>query len=280
MRYTKYFILIALAAFFELGCDQTIQSDYQEQIVVGAFLYAGAPIDSIVLHRTTPLSYYYDDTDYAVKGAQVTVTVDGVVHTLKPLPEKGRYYLPASELIVQGGKTYNLSVVAPNLQNGGVHNISATTTVPMPIHLSGIIDSIHGQTFTLDTNDLSHFAFLVTATTTDASDSRFILSVTALDTSNGRVRKGNLNEDSSLFTRYSQMQTGPAIALTPNLIRWYGPNLMTFYAIDTNWWDYQRQVAGGGSSDYQPSLNHIVGAMGVFASGARDTVSVFIKPKQ
>jgi len=279
MRITISILLIAVVGFLEAGCDQTIQSDYQEQIVVGAFLYAGAPIDSIVLHRTTPLSSYYDDTDYAVTGAQVTVTVDGVAHTLKPLAEKGRYYLPASELIVQGGKTYNLSIVAPNLQSGGVHNISATTTVPMPIHLSGLIDSIHGQTFTLDTNNLSNFAFLVTATTTDASDSRFILSVTALDTSFGRVHQGNLNADSSTFTRYSQQQTGPAVALTPNLIRWYGPNLMTIYAIDTNWWDYQRQVAGGGG-DYQPSLNHIVGAMGVFASGARDTVSVFIKPKQ
>jgi hypothetical protein len=165
------------------------------------------------------------------------------------------------------------------LQTGGTHNISATTTVPMPIHLSGIADSIHGQSFTLDTNNLSTFAFLVTATTTDASDSRFLLSVTALDTSNGRVRKGNLNADSSTFSRSSQEQTGPAIALTPNLIRWYGPNLMTFYAIDTNWWDYQRQVGFGGS-DYLPSLNHIVGGMGVFGSASRDTVSVFVKPKQ
>jgi hypothetical protein len=279
MRYSKYFFLVTLVSLILSGCDYPIASDYQEQIVVGAFLYSGAPIDSVVLHRTTPLADYYDDTDYAVTGAQVTVTVDGVAHTLKPLAEKGRYYLPASELIVQGGKTYTLSIVAPNLQSGGVHNISASTIVPMPIHLSGIADSIHGLTFTLDTNNLSTFAFLVTATPTDLSDSHYLLSVTALDTSFGRVHQGNLNADSSTFTRYSQEQTGPNIAFTPNLVRWYGPNLMTMYAIDTNWWDYQRQVGFGGS-DYQPTLNHVVGGMGVFASASRDTVSVFVKPKQ
>lgn len=185
LRRMIFLAMTVLVAF--AGCDSPIASDYQEQIVVGAFIYSGAPIDSVVLHRTTPLGQYYDDTDYAVTDAQVTVTVDGVVHTLKPLAEKGRYYLPASELIVQGGKTYNLSITAPNLQSGGTHNISASTTVPMPIHLSGIADSIHGLSFTLDTNNLSTFAFLVTATTTDQSDDHFLLSVTALDTSKGRT---------------------------------------------------------------------------------------------
>jgi hypothetical protein len=150
----------------------------------------------------------------------------------------------------------------------------------MPIHLSGFADSIHGQTFTLDTNNLSTFAFIVTATPTDASDSRFLLTVTALDTSFGRIHGGNFNEDSTPeLTRYSQEQTGPNIALTSNLFKWYGPALITFYAIDTNWWDYQRQVGFGGS-DYQPSLNHIVGGIGIFGSGASDTASVFIQPKQ
>src|SRR5207248_1320743 len=123
-----------------------------EQIVVAAFLYANEPIDSVVLHRTTPFGSYYDDLDYAVDSAQVTVTVDGVPHTLKPATLKGRYYLPASELVVQGGKTYELSVVAPNHQSGGSHVLSSTTTVPMPIHYSPFVDSIRGKTIVFDTS--------------------------------------------------------------------------------------------------------------------------------
>jgi len=274
-----WLLAMTLTACLFFGCDNAIQSNYSEQIVVGAFLYASEPIDSIVLHRTTPFGSYYDDLDYAVEGAQVTITVDGTVHTLLPGTRKGRYFLPASDLIIQGGKTYNLSIVTPNLQAGGQHNISATTIVPMPIHLSSLADSIRGKTFVFDTNNVASFGYLVTATPTDASDHRYLLSVTALDTSFGMI-KIRRNEDSTRLTKYSEVATGPEIAATARFLNWYGPNQITMYAIDTNWWDYQRQVPNfGGGTNYQPSLNHIIGGIGIFGSAARDTVSVFIKPK-
>jgi hypothetical protein len=274
----KALILIALVGTL-WGCDNAIESAYKEQIVVGAFLYAGEQTGWIVLHRTTPFGSYFDDLDYAVDSATVTLTVDGVAHVLKPGDVKGRYYLPASELIVQGGKTYQLSVVAPNHQTGGVHTLSASTTVPMPIHLDPIADSIRGKTFVYDTTDLSHFAFILTAGPVDQPNRKYLLSVTALDTSYGRVRHRETENDSIRRTRYSFVQTGPAIAVLEQFIGWYGPTLFTFNAIDTNWSDYQRQVPPFGNTNYEPSLNHISGGMGVFASGARDTVSVFLKPK-
>ncbi len=279
MRSIRPIFYPLLAALLFAGCDTAIETAYQEQIVVGAFLYENAPIDSIVLHRTTPFGAYYDDLDYAVEGAAVTVTVEGVQHHLLPAKLKGRYYLPASDLIVQGGKTYQLSITAPNSQTDGTHSISATTTVPMPIHYNPLVDSVRGQSFVLDTNNLGAFAFVVTAGPVDQPDRRYLLSVTALDTANGRIRqRGGL--DSVQTTRYTNIATGPAIAITSRLFNWYGPNLITFYAIDTNWTDYQRQITGQGGTAYQPSLNHISGGMGVFASAARDTVTIFIKPKQ
>jgi len=272
-------MLIAYGVVFLCGCDNAIQSNYNEDIVVGAFLYANEPVDSIVLHRTTPFGSFYDDLDYAVENAQITITVDGVVHTLLPGTRKGRYYLPSSELIIKGSKTYNLSITAPNLQTGGQHHLSAITTVPMPIHLTSFADSIRGKTFIFDTNNVASFAYLVTATPTDTSDHRYLLSVSALDTSFGLIHIRRM-EDSTIITKYSEVATGPAIAVTARFLDWYGPNLITMYAIDTNWWDYQRQVPNfGGGTNYQPSLNHVTGGMGIFGSGARDTVSVFIKPK-
>ena len=135
---TRFSILLSITLAIA-GCDTAIDTAYNEQIVVGAFLYANEPIDSIVLHRTTPFGSYYDDLDYAVDSAQVTVTVDGVPHVLQPGARKGRYFLPASELIVQGSKTYTLSISAPDYQTGGRHSLSGTTTVPMPIHLLSLI---------------------------------------------------------------------------------------------------------------------------------------------
>jgi len=272
---------IALLGFFAFsGCDNPIQTAYQEQLVVNGFIYANEPIDSIVLHRTTPFGSYYDDLDYAVDSATVTITVDGVAHTLLPTGLKGRYYLPASNLIVQGGKTYNLTVIAPDLQTGGVHTATSSTTVPMPIHFSAIADSARGKTFILDTSNLSNFAFIVTAGPVDTPDREYLLSVQALDTSYGRIRGERASSlDSTQTIRYSGIATAPAIAVTPGLFNWYGPNLVTFYAIDTNWSSYQRQVLGRGGTDFQPSLNHITGGIGVFGSAARDTVTIFVKPK-
>jgi Domain of unknown function (DUF4249) len=267
------FALLGIIAFS--GCDQPIQSQYFEQINVASFIYAGEAIDSVVLHRTTPFGDYYDDLDYAVDSALVIVTTNGVADTLLPATLKGRYYLPASKLIVQGGQTYMLSITAANQQTGGTHYLTSTTTVPMPIHLGSIADSIRGQTIILDTNNLANFAFLVTAGPIDEPSREYLLSVTALDTNLGRIHVGG---DSSAETvHYSNIATGPEIALTSRYFTWYGPSLITFYAIDTNFADYQRQLSGGG--DYVPTLNHINGGIGVFASAAIDTVSFIIKPK-
>ncbi len=258
------------------GCDQPIQSAYQEQINVASFIFANEAIDSVVLHRTTPFGDYYDDLDYAVDSAIVIVTTNGVADTLLPATLKGRYYLPASKLVVQGGQTYNLTIIALNEQTGGTHVLTAATTVPMPIHLDSIPPSFHGQTVTLDTTDLAAFAFLLTAGPVDESNREYLLSVTALDTNVGRIHNGG--DSSTNRVRYSNIATGPEIAITSRFFTWYGPNLITFYAIDTNFADYQRQLSGGGN--YQPTLNHINGGIGVFGSAARDTVSIVVMPKQ
>jgi hypothetical protein len=169
-----------------------------------------------------------------------------------------------------------LTVTAPNWQTGGTHFATSTTTVPMPIHLDSLIESFRGQTIILDTNNLTNFAFLVTAGPVDEPNREYLISVTALDTTKGRIHVGG--DSSQATTRYSQISTGPQIAITSRFFTWYGPSLLTFYAIDTNFADYQRQLSGG--TDFQPSLNHINGGIGVFASAARDTVSFILKPKQ
>ena len=272
-------VLLALAAF--AGCDSAIESNYHEQIVVAGFLYANEPIDSIVLHRTTPFGEYYDDNDYAVDSAQVTITVDGVPHLLQPTGLKGRYKLPASELIVQGGKTYLLSVVAPNHQTGGQHHLSAKTLVPMPVHFTSTnVDSIRGKEMLFDTTDLSHFPFLLTLGPPETSTQWYLLSVEGLDTTIGIIKGRGLNPDSLTTTRFWFAQTGPTVAVGPQLFQWYGPNLITFRAIDSNWADYQRQTPPFGFVNYEPSLNHVAGGMGIFGSGARDTVTVWLKQKE
>jgi hypothetical protein len=281
-RLLRFFLAMTMVGiagtFFLSGCDTAITTTYDEQIVVGAFIYANEPIDSIVLHRTTPFGSYYGDAESAVSGATVSITVDNFVIPFYDngfLP--GRYY---GQLVAQPGKTYTISIDVPNKQKGGWHHLTATTTVPMPIHLTSLADSVRWKTFTFDTNNVASLAFLVTATPTDTSDHRYLLSVTARNPT-GRIRLLRFNPDTTALTEYSEVATGPEIALTARLLDWFGENRITMYAIDTNWWDYQRQVTTfGANRDYQPTLNHVNGGMGIFGSAARDTVTVFIVPKQ
>ncbi len=268
------FVSLIALAFVQFGCDGAINSEYQEQLVVAGYLFAGSPIDSIVLHRTTPFGDYLDDLSSAVDSATVTITVDGVEHTLLPGARKGRYYLPSTELTVTGGKTYELRV--------SYHTtvLESMTTVPLPIHYTNLNDSLPLRTLSFDTNDLAAFSHSLTAGPIDEPNRKYFLEVTALDTSVGRIEIGVQGPpvDTNGVTRYSFVHTAPEIGLSPRLFGWYGPNRITFIAADTNWVDERRQNLGSRST-YQPSLNHVNGGYGTFASGARDTVTIWILPK-
>lgn len=272
--------LLALGVSTLASCDGAIDSAYNEQITVGAFLYANEPLDSIVLHRTTPFGSYYDDLTYAVEGADVYVTVDGVEHKLLPAARKGRYYLPASELTIEGGKTYELRIDAPNIQTGGMHHLRASTIVPMPIHFTNGSDSLRGQLIVIDTNRLIDFQYTLTAGPIDDPNRKYLLGVTPLDTLAGKIRPlPGPPVDTLASTRYSFLQTAPRIGLSPRLFGYFGANRIQFVAVDTNWVDYQRQIVNP-NTNYQPSLNHVEGGLGVFGSGARDTMTIWIKLKE
>ncbi len=266
--------MVLCSSILGLACDGAINSEYHEQLVVAGYLFAGSPIDSIILHRTTPFGDYLDDLSSAIDSATVKIIVDGNEHTLLPGSRKGRYYLPASELIVQGGKTYDLRVTYRN------NSLESVTTVPMPIHLTGLNDSLPSRTLTLDTNNLISFNYGLTAGPVDNPNRKYMLEVTALDTSSGRIETSQAGPpvDTNGATRYSFLHTAPNIPISPRLFGWYGPNRITFISADTNWVDERRQNLGSRST-YQSSLNHVLGGFGTFASGARDTVTVWILPK-
>jgi hypothetical protein len=271
------FLLFCLIAgsLVGFGCDGAINSEYQEQLVVSGYLVAGSPIDSIVLHRTTPFGVFLDDLGSSVDSANVVIIVDGVEHTLLPGTRKGRYFLPNTELTVVGGKTYELRVT----YHGQV--LQSMTTVPMPIHFIGLNDSIPSRNLILDTTNLRAFNYSLTAGPIDQPNRKYMLQVTALDPTKGRIETSQAGPpvDTNGVTRYSFVHTAPQIGISPRLFGWYGPNKISFIAADTNWVDERRQNIGERST-YQSSLSHVSGGYGTFASGARDTVTVWISPKR
>ncbi len=275
-KHIIFFLVLFIAVLN--GCDGAITSQYQEQMVVEGFIYPGGGIDSVILHYSTPFTNLYSDSAYAITGADVRVSEGGKEYILLPAAAKGRYYLPSSALIIEGGKTYTLTVRIKN------HFVTAATTVPKPIQFINIDSTFpKDRILLLDTTNASTFTYTLLAGPVDAETRRYMLEVSAIDTNFGKVSTNLFGPpvDTSAYVRYSFIQTAPRIIIYSRLFGWFGPNLLSFLALDSNWVDYKRQVGYGQNAQihYQSSLNHINGGIGVWASAAKDTVTVFIKPK-
>ena len=267
-----------LGCILFLGCDGAIESEYQEQVVVEGFIYPGEGIGPISLHYTTPFTQPFIDSVYAISGADVRITVDSNEYVLFEGVPRGRYYLSPSKLVVQGGKTYLLTVKVKN------HIVTATTIVPAPITYTNLDTTFpKNRVLLLDTNNATTFTYVLNAAPVDHPGRKYMLQVTALDTAFGKVSTGRQGPpvDTSARVRYSFIQTAPHIIIYSRMFGWFGPNRLTFLALDSNWVDYKRAVGYGENSfiPYQSSLNHISGGIGVWASAGRDTVTVFLKPK-
>ena len=273
----KYVVLLALAAL--MGCDGAIDSEYKQQIVVHGFIYPGDAIDSVVLHYTSPYGQSVDDNATAVVDADVRVRVDGKEFILQPATLPGRYFLPRSEHIVEGGKIYELIVKKDQ------HSVYARTRVPLPIKYTGVNDSLPAdRVLLLDTVNATTFRYGLTAGPVDEPNRLYMVFTTALDTTFGKIptNQNGPPVDTSAYARYGFIQTAPNMRLYSRLFGWFGPNRITMLSLDSNWVDYKRAVGYGGQAfiSYQPSLNHVEGGLGVWASAGKDTVTVFVKLKQ
>lgn len=276
----KSLITLLLAAAALAGCDGAIESQYAPQIVIQGFIYPGEGIDSVILHWTTEYTKPFSDSASAIRGASVTVTVDGTDYSLSEIPNRpGRYSLPKSALTVEGGKTYLLKVTA------GGQTATSATIVPMPIQITNRETAFPtDRILILDTTNATNFNFTLKGGPVDEPNRKYMLQITALDTTFGKINTGVQGPpvDTNAYVRYGFIQTAPNMQIYSRLFGWFGPNRITLLAMDTNWVDYKRAIGYGAETiiPYQPSLNHIDGGIGCWGSAARDTITVFVKPKQ
>lgn len=274
MMNTRTRSLLCGLLLFVTGCDGAIDSVYEERLVLSAYLFAGEPIDSVVLERTTEFGKAVVDSAIAISGADIIITVQGEELQLTPIPGRpGRYHLPSH--VVRAGEVYSIVV-----RNEG-HELTSTTRVPMPIRFIDLDRSLPAdRILVLDTDRIGDFKYSVEAGPKDQPFRSYMLQVTSLDTlEENRIRAFAPGPpiDTNSYARYSFLRLSPKIPIDAQLVAYYGRQRITIYAVDSNWYDYHRMVFGQ-SGTYQPSLNHVNGGLGVFAAAARDTLSVLIKP--
>ncbi|MCZ6915387.1 MAG: DUF4249 family protein [Gemmatimonadetes bacterium] len=91
------------------GCDDAVDVEDTDLVVVQAFLFAGEAVSDIRLTSTVPLG---SDPDSApgIDDAAVRLIKDGVIYVLEATGDSGRYVYPGSDLSVLDGDVFRLEV--------------------------------------------------------------------------------------------------------------------------------------------------------------------------
>ncbi|MES2178614.1 MAG: DUF4249 family protein [Gemmatimonadota bacterium] len=119
-------MLAACAAAVLSACAGSTEPvlSYARQPVVGAYLYAGEPVNDIHLTWTTTLDAS-DTIPAPINDAKVSLKRRGVTYSLVKSPgDSGYYRYPGSDLVVAIGDVFDLEIIV------GGQTITATTTVP------------------------------------------------------------------------------------------------------------------------------------------------------
>ncbi len=120
----KLFIYISLV-FLVFSCEEVVEFDPNlGEPVVEAFLYAGEPVDDIVLKRVLPFGSDQDTVQF-IEDANLVIIHNGIEYLLEQVSDNPGHYIYTGEgLAIIEGETYALS-----FEFGGL-TIYAETTVP------------------------------------------------------------------------------------------------------------------------------------------------------
>jgi len=306
---------VALPAILVLavlvGCDTTALEP-ESQVVVEAYLQAGAPLDSVRVTRTASADDAYAPEEAAIRGAEVMVQRlddDGDVAVAVPYTEADTtagIYAPEATPTVAPRTTYRLEVTTPE---GPV--VTSTTTVPASVEVvrtendtttypgedrsdspqfeltirPGPSALERQNVYVLTSRSLLDFQ-AIPANPSDSTLQRLLTpfyldGYDADDDTLASLRvnsSGLLNEDN--FTRNEDGTVD--IALPWLAVAFYGPNQIRASVVDNNVYDFLRTQSAQQMSlapgEIPNVIEHVEGGTGVFGSYAQAGGMAVIRP--
>ena len=245
--------------------------EFRETIFIEGFLRAGTNVSGLFVGTTMPLSSEYDRDASAVSDADVSITVDGVTHSLAAVPdEPGAYHQP--DLVVQPGKTYHLSVKT------GLGTATAQTTVPFPPQASGApVLYAGGDPYRVTWEGDTNGGYVTSRQVVELLErippesqfggGRFGGGFGgSVDTTGfGALRDSIARADQWRFLQ-GQSQT-----LNPIQFSYYGTYALLVHALDENYGDFLISSQQDEAALDEPRF-HVEGGIGLFASMAADSV--------
>lgn len=304
---------LALAAVLVLaalaGCDTTAPQP-EPQVVVEAYLQAGAPLPTVRVTRTVSANTAYTPDRAAVEGAEVAVQqLDGegdVAATVSygEANSAAGLYVPEASVRVEPRATYRLRVTTP----GGTE-ITSTTTVP------GAVDLVRTENDTTvypsdarpeppqfaltirpgaSTLERQNVYVLTSRSLLDFRDTppdtlRRLLTpfyAASYDPDTDTLASFRVNSSGLLNEANFTRNDGGTVTVTlPWLaVAFYGPNRISASVVDDNFYDFLRTQSAQQMSlapgEIPNVIEHVEGGTGIFGSYAQTGASVLIRPPE
>lgn len=299
-------IVIAVFAAIVTGCDSTAPSNHDPEVVVEAYLVAGASLPPVWVSFTEDVDSEYVGMDLAVDEADVRIELlddDGLVEATTPyvrgFGSAGRY-VPAESADVLSGRQYRLRVDV-----NGFDPVTSVSRVPGAFDL---LDVSHER---IEYLDPAQVEYTVTKSAYPGRQTIFIFSIVAENPSiqaltplyreilygigpdesiEGRdLDPEEMNEvliNTSPPINEGNYEEQPDGSLTVSLpwfaVAFYGRTETVMYAVDDNLFDFLRyaQVQQGGSTlspgEIPNVRDNVEGGRGVFAGLAKVSAVVDI----
>jgi len=272
----KLIILFIITGCCFTNCiNEPTDTEFEEEIIVRAYLYTGSSIDSVHISKSIKIGEIYSPGEAAVTGAGVSISVDNVSYQLSEYGDKpGVYYLPLNYIRVTPGKTYHLEAQV------GDKLISASTTAP---------DFVQIVRVNLPETEYLGKPFEVFWRGGEGA-AGYILSVKARSSAE-LVELSSFMEHALEETEFDTTEFFPPVNNFPVQIHesnfqipwpmfwYYGDYTLTIYAVDKNFFDFSTSftVLEAQSSFYEKPPSHIQGGIGIFAALSRASEWVKVK---
>ncbi|MCH8567479.1 MAG: DUF4249 domain-containing protein [Balneolales bacterium] len=295
-RNTLALTLFSFIFLLTSGCDPYRQDSYEEQLVIYGMLTAGEPFSPIRLTRTVPFSEAYSEEAAALRNMHVRVIEmdeDGefirTIQYQESERDPGVYFPRSRSSIVQGRFRYRAEV---RQVEAAELLLSAQTIVPGSFELV----ETNGSTFIYQGPE--QYEATYTTSFYPGRQNYFIISTRALNPELGMTPfYDSIAEEPDEFITVSSpiineqnYELNPDGTITLRLpwisVSHFGISAISVFAIDTNWYDYQRSlgVQLGGSTvspgQIENLLWNVEGGIGVFGSraGVRSEVTILSPP--
>lgn len=285
-------IPLILLALFISSCVAYDQDSYQQRFVVSSYQEAMKPFADVTLTRTSPINAEYKFENVAISGANVRVlelASDGMVAQVLnfAMVSPGIYRSTDVASLVRPLTRYRLEIEIP----GNDKLITATTLVPDTFRVKAL------NSRTLPYQGPEQFEANLTQSVYPGRQTYYVITTTALDTTFGMTPfYEQFTEDDDDVTsvssgiinqlNYIALPDGSINLKYPWLaVAYFGPNRITFYAIDDNVYDFVRSasVQLGGSTTSPGEIENVIstidGAIGVFGSmsSAETEITVLVR---